>query len=57
MSCLSIFFYQDNCLGCLNECYAFEYPDHMASKCPCNWSNFKISWELAVPQFPAVWAH
>ena len=57
MSCLSIFFYRDNCLGCLNGCYAFEYPDHMVSKCPCNWSNFKISWGLAVPEFPAVWAH
>ena len=57
MLCLSIiFFYPGNCLG-LKGCYAFEYPDHMASKCPCNWSNFKISWELAVPEFPAVWAH
>ena len=57
MLCLSIiFFYPGNCLG-LKGCYAFEYPDHMASKCPCNWSNFKISWELAVPEFPVVWAH
>ena len=37
---LSIFFYRDNCLGCLNGCYAFEYPDHVVSKCPYNWSNF-----------------